>query len=80
MSLMWHILIKPWLYNLLIYRRAADIAGKRSQTQRKLFCLLPTGSETREVFGVGSILFAISYCQDMRNIALYLHNMYIVGL
>ena len=36
-----------------------------------IYYLLPTGSEEREVLGVGSIPVAIlSYCQDMKTIAL----------
>ena len=38
-------------------------------------CLLPTGSEEREVLGIGSILPS---CQDMNDIALQCINMNIV--
>ena len=42
--------------------------------------LLPTGSEEREVLGVGSIPVTIlQSCQNMKMIALQLHNMNIVG-
>ena len=42
--------------------------------------LLPTGSEEREVFGVGSIPVAIlPAAQNMKIIALQLHNMNIFG-
>ena len=42
--------------------------------------LLPTGSEEREVLGVGSIPVAIlPSCQNMKIIALQLHNINMVG-
>ena len=42
--------------------------------------LLPTGSEEREVLGAGSIPVAILLsCQNMKSIALQLHNINIVG-
>ena len=42
--------------------------------------LLPTGSEKRGVFEVGSIPVAILLsCQNMKIIALQLHNMNIAG-
>ena len=42
--------------------------------------LLPTGSEEREVLGVGSIPVPIlRSCQNMKIIALQLHNMNMVG-
>ena len=42
--------------------------------------LLPTGSEEKEALGVGSIPVAIlPSCQNMKVIALQLHNMNIVG-
>ena len=42
--------------------------------------LLPTGSEEGEVLGVGSIPIAIlPSCQNMKIIALQLHNMNKVG-
>ena len=45
-----------------------------------LIMLLPTGSEERGVLGVGSIPVAIlPSCQNMKIIALQLHNMNIVG-
>ena len=42
--------------------------------------LLPTASEKREVLGVGSTPVAIlPSCQNMKIIAVQLHNMNIVG-
>ena len=46
----------------------------------KMEALLPTGSEEREVLGIGSIPVAIlPSCHDMRMITLQLHNMNIDG-
>ena len=40
-----------------------------------VICLLPTGSEEKEVLKVGSIPVALlSSCQDMKSIALELHK------
>ena len=42
--------------------------------------LLPTGSEERGVLGVGSISVAIlPSCQDMKNVALYMHKYEYIG-
>ena len=52
-----------------------DMLYFRKFKTKKTYDLLPTGSEEKEVLGVGSIPVAIlPSCQDMKTIALYFHK------
>ena len=56
-----------------------ELTPRRTGTQDSIVYLLPNRSEEKEVLGVGSIPVAIlPSCQNMKVIALQLHNINIV--